>query len=281
MADGFSLFTSLRYDVGLLQVPSKGIDYAGWNTANKSPFYMLDYHRDRMLRAAAHWSCTNAVNLLSGEEGLETLARLAEEFIGPSQKTALRLKILVSREGVVGFEKYATAPVGIENLFPRRLPSPGSPSTPHEARKVPCWTVVLDDGQTAASEYTHFKTTKREMYDSARERLGITPTDDREVLLINRDDGFIMEGSLTTPYFWRDGRWVTPPVSAAFGLGAGSGGQDGTSRRWALERGLAVEQAVPADSFVDGEECWISNGVRGFIAGVVRLQEEHGSADVE
>ncbi|KAL7942195.1 aminotransferase [Trichoderma barbatum] len=273
MADNFSLFTSLRYDPGLLVVPSKDIDYAGWNTANESPFYMLDYHRDRMLRAATHWQWNKVVELLSGQKGLETLVKAAEEFIGPSQKTALRFKIVISREGSMSFEKNNTAAVGIENLYPLRLPSPGSPSTSQEARKTPCWTIVLDDDQTAASEYTHFKTTKREMYDSSRQRLAIALTDEREVLLINHDDGSIMEGSLTTPYFWRGGQWVTPPVSAAFSLGAGSGGQDGTSRRWALERGLAVEQTVAASSLVDGEECWISNGVRGFIAGVVRLKQ--------
>lgn len=38
-------------------------------------------------------------------------------------------------------------------------------------------------------------------------------------------------------------------------------------------RGVAVEQAVPADSLTDGEECWISNGVRGFIAAVVQLKQ--------
>jgi branched-subunit amino acid aminotransferase/4-amino-4-deoxychorismate lyase len=232
MADNFSLFTSLRYDISLLDIPSRGIDYAGWNAANESPFYMLDYHRDRMLRAATHWKWNKAIDVLSGQKGLETLARLAEEFIGPSQKTALRFKILVSREGHVSFEKYNTAPVDTENLFPLRLPLPGSPSTPEEAQKIPCWTVVLDDSHTTASEYTHFKTTKRDMYDSARERLAIAPTDEREVLLVNQDDGSIMEGSLLTPYFWRDGRWVTPPVD----LKTGSGGQDGVSRRWALER---------------------------------------------
>lgn len=236
MADNFSLFTSLRYDIGLLEVPSKDIDYAGWNTANSSPFYMLDYHRDRMLRAATHWQWDKAVQVLSGQKGLEALTRAAEEFIGPSEKAALRFKVIVSREGIVSFEKNNTAPVGIENLFPLQLPPPGSPSTPQEPKKTPCWTIVLDGDQTAASEYTHFKTTKREMYDSSRKRLAIALTDEREVLLINQTDGSIMEGSLTTPYFWRDGRWVTPPVSAAFGLGAGSGGQDGTSRRWALER---------------------------------------------
>ncbi|KAL7824132.1 aminotransferase [Trichoderma gracile] len=272
MADNFSLFTSLRYDPALLELSSKSIDYAGWNSANRSPFYMLDYHRDRMLRAATHWGWEKAIRVLSGDQGLEALRKAAEKFIGPSQTTPLRFKILVSREGVVSFEKNNAAPVGLENLFPLRLPPPGSPSGPQEPKKSPCWTIVLDNSQTVASEYTHYKTTKRDMYDSSRERRAIALTDEREVLLVNHDDGSIMEGSLTTPYFWRDGRWVTPPVPATFNLGAGSGGQDGTSRRWALERGLAAEQVVPANSLIDGEECWISNGVRGFIAGVVRLE---------
>ena len=74
------------------------------------------------------------------------------------------------------------------------------------------------------------------MYDAARERANIRPGVMKEVLVVNRDDQSVMEGSTTTPYFWRDGRWVTPPVSAKFSWKDGSGGQDGTSRRWALER---------------------------------------------
>ncbi|RGP59382.1 aminodeoxychorismate lyase [Fusarium longipes] len=121
------------------------------------------------------------------------------------------------------------------------------------------------------SEYTHFKTTKRDMYDAARQRAGITYADPAEVLVIDQGDGSVMEGTFTTPYFWRNGRWVTPPVAAQFSRDEGSGGQDGTSRRWALERGLVFEQAINAKSLVHGEECWISNGVRGFVAATIRL----------
>lgn len=32
-----------------------------------------------------------------------------------------------------------------------------------------------------------------------------------------------------------------------------------------------MEEAVHASSLVEGEECWISNGVRGFIYGRVHL----------
>jgi hypothetical protein len=127
------------------------------------------------------------------------------------------------------------------------------------------------------------------MYNMARQRAHINLPDKKEVLLVNEDDGSIMEGSMTTPYFWRDGRWVTPPVSQRYSPKSGSGGQDGTSRRWALERleplprhqerdeltvrcrGVAVESVVTVTSLVDGEECWLSNGVRGFFFGRIKL----------
>lgn len=120
------------------------------------------------------------------------------------------------------------------------------------------------------------------MYTDARERVGIkTMVEPQEVLIISNGhnptldarnsanivitsaDGDIMEGSLTSVYFYRDGRWVTPPVS--------SGGQAGTTRRWLLERGLCDEERVNVDSLVDGEECWLSNGVRGLVWGKVKL----------
>jgi hypothetical protein len=37
-------------------------------------------------------------------------------------------------------------------------------------------------------------------------------------------------------------------------------------------RGMAVEATIPASSLVEGEECWLSNGVRGFIFGRVTLR---------
>ncbi|KAI9900309.1 hypothetical protein N3K66_004571 [Trichothecium roseum] len=102
------------------------------------------------------------------------------------------------------------------------------------------------------------------MYDSARQRVGIIAGDPKEVLILDAKLNNVAEASLTTPYFWRNHRMVTPPVSKGFSEKEGSGGIDGVSRRWALERDLAVEEEVPIESLVDGEECWISNGARGF-----------------
>ncbi|PHH68026.1 hypothetical protein CDD83_6297 [Cordyceps sp. RAO-2017] len=161
----------------------------------------------------------------------------------------------------------------MENLLPRRLTPPGLPAGPGEPGVPPVCALVVDDAVTASSDFTHFKTTRRAVYDAARQRAVIGPRDPSEVLLVNDRDRSVMEGSITTPYFWRNGRWTTPPVSPRCGGQAGSGGQDGTSRRWALERALAVEETVLVDSLADGEECWISNGVSGFRRAVVQLSK--------
>ncbi|KAI1823417.1 putative 4-amino-4-deoxychorismate protein [Xylaria intraflava] len=270
------LFTTIRCDPELLKVPGQGFVNAGWNQ-NPSPFYMLDLHRDRMLKAAIHWGWDAAIRTLDGEAGLRTLESFLRTNVAVAD-TPFRAKILVDRDGVLSLVKAPTGPVHLHNLFPSRLPAP---SSDHAARhssqnaRVPernCeFEILLDRQTTTKSEFTHFKTTHRPMYDEARNRAGVGLTDKREVLLVNKDDGSIMEGTITTPYFWRDGRWVTPPVSEEFHTARGSGGNSGTTRRWALERNIVFEKIVDADSLVDGEECWISNGLRGFIHGKVKL----------
>lgn len=37
-------------------------------------------------------------------------------------------------------------------------------------------------------------------------------------------------------------------------------------------RGLVTEAFIPVDSLVEGEECWLSNGVRGFFFGRIHLR---------
>lgn len=237
MAETFQIFTSLRYDPALLKVPGSAFKHAGWNHDNASPFYMLDYHRDRMLRAATHWDWDAAVEVLSGEAGLRAISERALKAVAQTGAGPSRIRVRVSKEGGLETEVYDTPEKGISNLFPERLPVPGQDDTSDVLPgKEPAWDVVPDEQGTDRSEFTHFKTTRRIMYEGARKRAGIEASTLKEVLIINGADDSVMEGSSTTPYFWRDGRWVTPPVSTRFTLQDGSGGNDGTSRRWALER---------------------------------------------
>ncbi|KAI1350888.1 putative 4-amino-4-deoxychorismate protein [Xylaria sp. FL0043] len=275
--EGFQVFTTIRCDQELLKIADQATPDVGWNQ-NPSPFYMLDFHRDRMLKAAIYWGWEDAITTIDGNDGLKALEIFLRDNVANSADTACAAKVLLDKDGALGVVKRPTGPVHLNNLFPSCLPAPSGHATEDssQADRIPernfDYEVVVDGQTTTKSEFTHFKTTHRPMYEEARYRAGINnPTDKREVLLINENDGSIMEGSITTPYFWRNSRWVTPPVAREFNLAEGSGGNSGTSRRWALERNLVVEEVIYADSLVDGEECWISNGVRGFIHCKVKL----------
>lgn len=282
--EGFQLFTSVRYDPALLELQDTQSRDLGWNTEKSSPLYMLNYHQWRMLEAARHWGWTKAVEVLEGSQGLERLETFVLKNLPKAKDDTecprpRRVKILLSREGELRLESSIVPATAVANLFPDRLPEPEnneslqlSMQTSSDALCTsPPYDVYVDKDITSRSDFTHHKTTKREMYDQARERANLKPTDTtKEVLVVNHDTGLIMEGSLTTPYFWRGGRWVTPPVSQVFSTSQGSGGQNGTTRRWALERSLAFEEEIRASDVAAGEGVWLSNGVRGFIFGRIR-----------
>ncbi|KAI0179169.1 aminotransferase [Hypoxylon sp. FL1284] len=271
--DGFQIFTSIRYDPALLQIPHLGFTNTGWNQA-PSPFYMLDFHRDRMLRAAINWKWEAAIAAISGEEGLERLQGYLQSITTEIGNGPHRVMITLAQDGTLGHQISALPATHLNNLLPDCLPGP-SPQDPVQdgkgttPTKDAIYELLVDGQRTAKSEFTHYKTTSREMYNEARKRAQISLGDKKEVLLVN-DDGHVMEGSISTPYFWRGGKWVTPPVPAQFDVSQGSGGNDGTTRRWALERNLVTEQVVLASSLVNDEYCWISNGLRGFICGKVK-----------
>lgn len=266
----FCLLSTPRFDPLLRTARQKGLDHAGWNYEQDSPLYLLDYHRDRLLKGATYFGWSAAIEQLEGSEGLNRLSQQLSDFIGDGQVTPLRLRILVGRDGNIEFGKFDFAGASLEQLFPRSLPPPGPGLARDELPRAPEYTLLVDSERTSSSEHTYFKTTSRPMYDDSRKRAMIGPKDLKEVLIVSLA-GFVTEGSITTPYFWRDERWVTPPVSTEFRPADETGGQDGVSRRWAIANGIAVEQAVKVESLVDGEECWLSNGARGFMYARIRV----------
>ncbi|KAI5853242.1 aminotransferase [Morchella snyderi] len=247
--EDFSLFSSLRHDRLLLQSPE---NTTASGSTTPCPFYLLEYHRDRMVRAAHHFEWSEAAT--APLEDLNEFRRACEEAVG-TQTCPLRVRTVLSPEGKLSVTVSPIPPVPVTILFPSTLPNPSSLSSP------PLWKIHIDTISTASSLFTSHKTTFRDHYDAARLRAGIINyTDTTEVALWN-EDGVMMEGSITSVYFWRNGVWVTPPLE--------SGGNNGTTRRWLLEKGMVIEAVVRKESIEAGEVVLISNGVRGIWAGTV------------
>src|SRR5436853_6199150 len=115
----FKLFSSLRFDTKLLESPA--------NTALSSfpcPFYMLPYHRDRMLQAATHFGWSKAIERISGPSGLQYLLAKLEAVIDVQSSPPLRVRILLDYHGQVTVETDEVAIAPLENLFPSRIPLP-------------------------------------------------------------------------------------------------------------------------------------------------------------
>lgn len=249
----FEIISSLRYDPILPIVVAN--NPAGYPEPRHSPYYLLAYHRDRLITTARRFQWNKALDWL--QQDLESFERFLDASI-PDRQQPWRLRIAVDCNG--------NGSVGVN---PTAVIDPASLLIPtlHSRPESSGWRVYVDTQATVPSAFTTHKTTAREEYTAARVRAGInSPAETAEVLVVN-PDGEVMEGSITTPYFRRSGssgpEWCTPSLS--------SGGNDGTTRRYAVTQGFCSERVISKVDLVDGEECWLSNGVRGFMSGVLVL----------
>ncbi|KAK2799216.1 hypothetical protein FQN51_007046 [Onygenales sp. PD_10] len=259
----FQITTTLRYDPALSHIPNLPPSYPSPPNSPNTPYYLLPYHLDRLLAAATAFNWPAATALLS-QPPAQLLTHLTTHCANhiPDPSRAHRLRILLDATGQITVEATPTSPLASHILL---LPAHPSFDTLDHHHQHPPWTLHLDTQPTAPSLFTTHKTTARTAYTAARARAGIvSPQDPVEVLLYN-PAGEVMEGSITSVYFRRGGRWVTPAV--------GCGGNAGTSRRYALACGGCVEGVVRVEELVGGERVWLSNGVRGFLPAVLRVGE--------
>ena len=257
---------TLRYDP--LLVHSAANSESSFKTP--CPFYLLEHQWTRL--QVARWSVLAGGKAKPSDAGL-TPAHFLHGLLQAVQQWrkaptedegkngSLRIRIRSYVNGRITTEIVPTLPRSLRELFPSGFYiAPDSVTSP--------WTIGLDDRPTEISETTMYKTSDRAWYARARAKAGImTLFDPAEVLLYNTDDD-VLDGTLMTPYFYRGGRWVTPSSA--------SGGQQGTTRRWALEHGLCIEGEVSRSSLVDGERIWLSNAVKGFFWGVFRAKALSG-----
>ncbi|KAF7508540.1 hypothetical protein GJ744_009089 [Endocarpon pusillum] len=226
--------------------------------------YFLPYHRDRLVSAAEAFGWTGVTTCIGGDVGMKRLSGIVVDHLKTvceeEPVCAMRkIKICIYKDNRFHIETTAITPTDSPNVF-------HLPTNLNEVATLNCHCLVkLDLEPTPASLFTSYKTSERIPYDRARGAADIahkSPTA-AEVLLFN-PHGEITECSVSTPYFQRHGRWVTPSLS--------SGGNAGVTRRLALENGLCEEQTILMESLRHQEIIWISNGVRGFIPATLLLE---------
>ena len=252
------VFATILYDPALTKYPEN--TKASFN--RPSPFYLLEHQWTRL--QVANWSRDRAPNSHGSPSVffhniLDAVRKWRRD--NPNElPSCLRIKVRAYESGRTTFDVRRPNVERQRNLlFPRNLDN--VPQTPGIS-----WTTVLDNTPTEISESTMMKTSDRMPYARPRAAVHIASmTTSKEVLLYN-PEGNILDGSTSTPYFRRGDRWVVPISS--------SGGLQGTTRRWALENGVAVEGAVSKDSLQIGETIWLSNAVWGFYPSTFVARDE-------
>ncbi|KAJ6022750.1 uncharacterized protein N7446_013102 [Penicillium canescens] len=260
MTESFNVISTLRYDPALPGMAEGARN--NYPDSQCTPYYLLPYHQDRLLSAARCFNWPDAVKFL--EQDRKHFLDFLDSFI-PDPTKPWRLRILIDKDGTGRVEASMSSPGPVNLLTPFDMSTSSI-----------IWRVHVDSQWTTPSAFTTHKTTQRDNYTEVRLRAGIkSPKDQVEVLMVNQQ-GEVMEGSITTVYFRRPSpsaphgegkasdamqQWITPPLA--------SGGNAGTTRRFALASRLCSEEVINAADLRDGDACWISNGVRGFIRGEI------------
>ena len=262
------IFTTIRYDPDLRWSLESAV-LAGESKLNTSPlgynnaWYMFQFHLDRLRASASQFQCVQPSASIDHLAALES--ELENQFSAQRKPVesdvvnpAWRVRLVLTSDGGIKIDQLKPAAAMSHVLFyPRTL------DRPPPLRK-PLYELFICPHPTIPSSFTRHKTAKRDVYTAARVacNLPAAPTADPEEVLLWNPAGELMEGSLTSVYRRRDGDWVTPAVAC--------GGNEGTTRRWAVEFGICAEGVIMVEDLIEGEVLCISNGVRGFIYGLVR-----------
>ncbi len=248
--DDIYVYASLLYDPALVHSPEN--TKASFN--RPCPFYLLEHQWTRL--GVANWSKSHSPNSHGSPShflhGLMCAVRAYQRSHRDlSQSICLRVRVHSHCSGKITTHITIPAPrPALSAMFPQTFGVPAYlPKTE--------WTIVLDTQPTEVAESTMYKTSDRSPYARARASAAVSEPWrlKREVLLYNTD-GEMLDATSSTPYFFRNGRWVVPTSA--------SGGLQGTTRRWALEHGVAHEGVVTKDSLKIGEFVCLSNGFWGF-----------------
>jgi 4-amino-4-deoxychorismate lyase len=169
----------------------------------------------------------------------------------------IQIRILLARSGQLSATATPIRPFTTDPTSASFF-NPESDESPTDALDV-----YLDTQPTPTSLFTSTKTTRREVYDEARSRAGITPSSD--VLLYNSNN-LLTEASIYNVAIYRSSKWMTPSTS--------TGCLPGVFRRWLLEQRRIhedIENSLTRDCVKQGEWVLLFNSVQGCRLGRIVL----------
>jgi para-aminobenzoate synthetase/4-amino-4-deoxychorismate lyase len=187
-------------------------------------FVRLDLHLARMARSAA------AFGLAFDRE---TTVRVLHEAVA-KPPSALRVRLTLSEDG-----RYTCTAASL-------------------LREETAWTFAISPLPVSADALSRHKTNWRDLYESEFARLTKSSACD-EVVFLN-ELGEVVEGSRTNVFVARDGKLLTPPLSA--------GALDGCLRRALIDEGRCMEATLLPGDLVNGE-VYLGNSLRGLIRAVL------------
>lgn len=191
-----------------------------------------------------------------------------------NESACYKMRVLVSKNGKMRIEAHPLVRPATLRQFPSTssyfINAILSGFLPHAPT---VWNVFVDTQSTTVSPFTTFKTTYRDHYNAARERLkgmasGYGQGAQNEILVYN-DANQLMEGSITSVAVIKHKdddatkiRFVTPPLA--------TGCLCGTMRYYLLKQRLIDEYPIDVRDLKEGDKVILFNGVMGCVKGIIR-----------
>ena len=153
-------------------------------------------------------------------------AKTRDDILKSTPCQAACLRLTLSKEGVVTLQQ---------------MPLPAAYAT-----QVKLSSIHVNSND----DFLFHKTTNRGVYEAARREC-----DDETDALLSNERGEITETTIMNVAVFRDGRWITPPVSCGL--------LSGVMREELLDRGEIVEGIIHARELQPGEVIRCFNALRG------------------
>jgi para-aminobenzoate synthetase/4-amino-4-deoxychorismate lyase len=209
----------------------------------RSGYWLINEHLERLEASAEYFNFA-----FDRKKALAMLHKYVE-----GKMVAARVRLTLAKDGTLDIASKGCS-------LPKLVHLPQKPETTNEDLPIVRFAGSSID---STQSWCMHKTTRRELYE--REYLRACESELFDLLFVN-EKGEVTEGTITNVFIYRDGRYITPPVSC--GLLAG------TMRRKLLEEGggRVTEKVLLPEEVLSAEAVFLCNSVRGVVQVRVECQ---------